>query len=160
MSDEPLEKLIPVGASVILSGIAAFLSGTYGFVRQVRDDRAKVAALELRVAAVEKLATDGHTAVGDARRKATEDDESTKAHLLAEIAKLRKEIDDDLDELVKAQKSMRDSSNDFAKDAELAKFIENVNERWFRMERTIGKIEGIVERMAQRQSDRPPERRR
>lgn len=54
------------------------------------------------------------------------------------VADLRR----DLEKLERDIDRFRDSSSDYAKDAELAKFMMEVNDRWQQMQRTLGEIIG------------------
>jgi septal ring factor EnvC (AmiA/AmiB activator) len=49
-------------------------------------------------------------------------------------------------EVKAVERRLRESESLFAKDSEFTKFVTEENERWQRMERALGKIEGLLER--------------
>jgi len=65
-----------------------------------------------------------------------------------ELFKEIREIDDDFEKFARA------SNHDFAKDSELARFMEEEQRSWQAMHRTLGQIEGMLK--AKRWSSRPP----
>lgn len=58
------------------------------------------------------------------------------------IKELRRELEQTEDRLAR----FRDSSTDFAKEAELARFIEEQQRSWKEIQRTLGQIEGALKR--------------
>jgi uncharacterized protein YPO0396 len=67
-----------------------------------------------------------------------------KAELEEKICELRQKLERIEDGLHKFQK---ESTFDFAKDAELVKFIEEQHREWKQMQRTLGQIEGMLRTM-------------
>lgn len=65
-----------------------------------------------------------------------------KEEMYEELGKLRNQLDKYESELDR----FRDSSVDFAKDAELATFVTEQQKQWQAIQRTLGKIEGMIER--------------
>jgi hypothetical protein len=76
------------------------------------------------------------------------DAEEERARLRKEVADLlaafKVEIKQQIDELDHGYDELRTSAHDYAKDAELARFVVEVREQWGRMERAVGRIEGAL----------------
>lgn len=80
-----------------------------------------------------------------------------------ELVSLKAGCREELDELASRLSSMdhsvgrlNDSSHDFAKDAELAQFVMEQNDRWQRIQRTLGRIEGLMDRPLNDSTPPPP----
>lgn len=87
-------------------------------------------------------------ALKDDLEKADEDFKKELEKKHAELLREIKEIDDDFEKFARA------SNHDFAKDSELARFMEEEQRSWQAMNRTLGQIEGMLK--AKRWSSRPP----
>lgn len=66
--------------------------------------------------------------------------ETFEGEIEEQIKELKRELEQTEDRLAR----FRDSSTDFAKEAELAKFIEEQQRSWKEIQRTLGQIEGAL----------------
>lgn len=76
--------------------------------------------------------------------------ESLKSGFRLEMENLKAEItrvERDLSELRRSTENFKDSSADFAKDAELSRYIVEENRKWNEMQRLLGQIEGQLARL-------------
>lgn len=112
----------------VATAVAGIAAGWLGTVARVGS---QVKLLGARVTAVEQ----GITTAANAWAQAL------VAHK-ADIARDLQSIKDDVLEMKDAIEEFRKSSTDFAKDAELAKFIMEQGARWERIQHAIGRIEG------------------
>jgi valyl-tRNA synthetase len=123
-------------------GIAGWLGKAMTLAR-------KVDALEKAQEAAAKTlleASKEHAAALVAANKRCEVLEQRVAGFIAreEIERAIKEL---RQEIRRVEARLRNSTSEFAKDAELSKFMSEESDRWHKIERTLGQIEGTLKSM-------------
>jgi ABC-type transporter Mla subunit MlaD len=88
----------------------------------------------------------------DLRRGLQLEVETIKEHVRGEIAHIRERLDD----LQQMAKDLRDKSGDYTEEAELARFMDKVQEWISRTNKSIGRIEGMLGIASQAVTSRPP----
>jgi hypothetical protein len=73
--------------------------------------------------------------------------ENTKAALQLEVQSHKHDLEDMIREIRQSIRSVEDSSHDYAKEAALAQFMQQQQDRWEKVQRTLGQIEGLMKRM-------------
>ena len=89
--------------------------------------------------------------------------EALKAGFRLEIDTLKnddiEELDQDLKKLTEALGRIRASQSDYTKEAAFAQFMIQEHERWERVQRTLGRMEGVMETWRSRPTSSPPKSR-
>lgn len=82
-----------------------------------------------------------------AKHTATEAHDATWKREAAELASTCREIQDEVGTLRDEINHVRHSATDYAKDAELARFMMEQHERWEQINRSLGIIEGSLRKL-------------
>jgi hypothetical protein len=174
--------------AAFLSGTYAFVRQTRDYKVQIAALDMRLSAAELKVATAENRAATAEQAIKQAkadhdiamsqiRSSHTADVETAMMHLrnahaaeleaaklalLSALEKHRSDFEGGLDDIKEKTEKIRDSSSDFAKDAELAEFISKDNEWKLRLVEKLGRVDALLDRVLQESSqqrdDRPRRR--
>ncbi len=108
-------------AAPVLTAVGAFIGAAFRFTKRI---------------------TDVETKFESAQKSWREEMDGHQDEVFAKI----KVLEAQLKEYENSFDTFRDSSHDFAKDSELARFIMEQHEQWQTIQRTLGYIEGLLKK--------------
>lgn len=126
----PWEALLEKGLAPALTAVGGWAGATLNFKKRLDELEKKVEAKEKEA---EKFREETGKLIAQHREELEEIIERLFEQLKDEIAILKEKLE-----------RLRDSSTDYAKDAEVAIFISETQTQWQKINRTLGQIEGML----------------
>lgn len=159
--DDTTKLIVEKALTPILSGALGFAGAAFRFYLHVRDLDADVKTFKKSLKSFTTSQIAHGTQLADIVRRleiverlelaqALKDHEDALSSLSAgmrlEIQSHRHDLEELIAEVRSSIRSVEDSSHDFAKEAALAQFMSQQATRWEQIQRTLGRIEGLMER--------------
>lgn len=159
--DQTTAALIEKFAAPVLSGAFGFGGAALRFYLRIRKLEADIKAAGLRLESYALMQTTLGQQMADMvkrveiieRVEVAKSIETLRSGMRLEINSHRGELEEMLQDIRSTIRSVEDSSHDFAKEAALAQFMSQQQERWEKVQRTLGQIEGFLRREGRRGRD-------